>query len=186
MAKVDVATARETKAAVWPRIMAAGAVSVALGTAAVTIGFGTASKPPAGPAGSLRLTPIAQDDIPEAMETIAPQQQATVKEDIGSCKRLAARMTISPIPGKAAEASGSVQIKSGDYLSPQFAVGAYPVNVMVPMPELAPNLTGRLDIIGVAKNLRVELDPPLDLPELKGQRTQGVYWYADQPCAVKG
>ena len=186
MVRVDIDTARKTTQSALPRIAAAGIVSVALGVAAVTIGFGTASKPVSGPEGSVRLTLIAKNDIPDAIETVTPAQRAAVEEEIGACKRLAALMTISAIPGKAAEASGVVQIKSGSYLSPQFAVGAYPVNVMIPMPELAPTLVGRMEIIGVAKNLRVEMDPPLDLPELKGEHAQAVYWYADQPCAVKG
>lgn len=174
----------------------AGVVAGTFGAAAIVIAFGGPSDQRSarvGPVGSLELTQLSIEDLPAALETVAPEQRAAVEQEIRACRRLAAMMSISSRPAIPATAttpevvgSGMVQIKSGDYLSPPFMVGAYPVKILVPMPALAPVLNGQMEVIGIAQNVRVEMTPPLDLSVLKGNVVQNVHWFADQPCAVSG
>lgn len=167
---------RKSVAGLVAATFGAGAVALALGQGQVT-------KEPVPQAGSSYIETVATADLPDALETVAPAQRAAVEEDVKSCKRPAAMMDIGPIPGTTG--SGIVQIKSGSYTSPAFTVGARAISIMVPLPELSPATNGKMEVLGNAQNLRVEMTPPLDLPSLKGVHIAPVYWLEDPLCAAR-
>lgn len=161
----------------------AGLAAATFGAIAVVLALGQspATKTPVPQAGSSYIETVAAVDLPDALQTVAPEQRAAVEEDVKSCKRPAAMMSIGPIPGTTG--SGIVQIKSGSYTSPAFTVGAQAISIMVPLPELSPATNGKMEVLGTAQNLRVEMTPPLDLPNLKGVHIEPVYWLEDPLCA---
>ncbi len=170
------------------RVASAGAVATAFGAASFMVAFG-GEKSPSTPVtdGNYAMIILPQEALPDAIHTVGPDQRAAVEEDIKSCIRLGSEITIGPMRGAAGGTSGIIQIKSGTYVSPPLKVGAYPVMVMIPMPEVIPITRGQIEVMGQAKNLRIEMTPPLDLPDLNGSFVQNVMWDASYSCSpIKG
>lgn len=163
------------------------AISLIGGAAAMVIAtFLAQATNGAGSGGSssdkVTMHPVATQDLAAALETIAPEQRAAVEAKAKSCEQPLAQITIQGIPGATTPASGTIQIKSSNYVSPLFTVSEAPVSVAVPYPAPnAPN-ANHIEIIGHATSVRVSFTPSRDFPLVTGSVFQQVWWESAASC----
>jgi hypothetical protein len=128
------------------------------------------------------MHPVAARDLAAALETITPEHREAVKAKATSCEQPLAQMAVQGIPGASTPPSGTVQIKSGNYVSPRFMVSDKPVYFAIPYP--APNApdADQIEIIGQATSVRVSMTPSRDFPLVAGSAFQRVWWEPASSC----
>lgn len=171
---------KKSRVGIAPSVISLGggalAVVVAVFLAQVTSGSSGSSS------GKVTMQPVAAHDLAAALETIVPEQRAAVEAKAKSCEQPLAHMMIQGIPGAASPPSGTIQIKSGNYVSPLFTVSEAPISFAVPYP--APNApdADRIEIIGHATSVRVSMTPSRDYPLVAGSVLQAVWWEPAASC----
>lgn len=184
MARQDVEKKAKPATAMSLRGVGAAAIGAVFGAAAIGLAFGQAG--PAArvtpPDGTSALFILPQAQLEDALQTVDPEQRPALEKDFKACKLLPTQMRISKIPGSVEPASGLLQIRAGSYLSPIYKVGDFPVSVLVPTPAAGDVGRGQVEYLGTAANVRLELDPPVDVINLVGSKTVNVIWNTVQPC----
>jgi hypothetical protein len=160
-------------------LLTAGAIALVGG--ALTVGalmFAAGPHSDSATAGS-NLAIVAQADIAGASATLNPGVAGQLASEAKSCSVPLARVTIVKAAGAA---GGTIQIKSGDYVSPTFQVTDAPQQVAIPFP--APYATGHgvLSVEGSASGATILLTPGWKLQSLNGSASHNVVWTPRNPC----
>jgi hypothetical protein len=125
------------------------------------------------------VTFVAQRDLGEAATTLTPAAAGALVEDAQRCKIPLASMTIAR--GTAAIGS-TFRIRSGNYVSPYFAVTDAMQRIAVPYPAPYGSGAGTFVVEGNATGAVLGLTPTRVLIELPGAQNIPVVWRAVNPC----
>lgn len=123
------------------------------------------------------LSFVPPGEIAAAAATLVPNVRPAMVEQAKSCTVPIAYVTLASTGGE-----GTVQIRSGSYLSPPLKLTAAPQRVAIPYP--APYQTGRgqISIEGTANGALVSLYPTWRVDALHGAIIHNVVWTPKKPC----
>ena len=166
----------EAPRALRPRMLLATTLGAALTGAALAGALSIGA--PLSSGASAELSPIAAAQLDDAARTLNPAQTGQLVADAKSCKIPLAYVSLWTADGS----PQTVRIRSGNYVSPPFALTGAPQRVAIPFP--APYAAGRgtLSIEGQGRNVAVSLTPAWSVASLVGQATTNVIWTPKNPC----
>jgi hypothetical protein len=122
---------------------------------------------------------LSPEEIPEAMTTLNPAAQQSVRSDARECRNPMGFITVAT-PGN--PAGGTVSFRTSKYQSPPFHVTDKPQRIAIPHPLPG---TGGVDLLsadGDAKGLLVSLTPTARMEPVNGTSTIKVIWRPRPPC----
>jgi len=130
--------------------------------------------------GASDLATVAVNDIAAATQTIAPAVAGGLAAEAKDCRVPLARVMISKAPGSA---GGTVQIRSGNYMSPSFELTDAPQQVAIPFPAPYPTGRGVIGVIGNASGVVISLYPAWTAATVNGTAVHNVVWNPNKPCS---
>jgi len=133
----------------------------------------------ASTSGASQLAIVAQADIDGAAGTLSSGVEGQLTSQAKSCTIPLAHVTIVKTPGTP---DGTVQIRSGNYLSPTFQVTDTPQSVAIPFPAAYSVGHGVISVQGSASGMLVSLYPGWKLQTLNGSASHNVVWTPRNPC----
>lgn len=155
-------------------------MTIALIGGALTAGaLGLVSAGTSTPNATSDLSTVAAADIGGAAATLNPAEAAQLAGEAKSCKVPLAYVTVAKLAGAT---GGTIRIKSGNYLSPPFALTDAPQRIAVPFPAPYPVGRGVISIEGDASGALISLHPTWSLAAVKGAAVRNVVWKTGNPC----
>lgn len=158
---------------------AAGAVLVLGAVGWMTLGGGHSA---VGSSSTPALAAIAQSDLDGAASTLNPNAAAGLISDAKQCKVPLASMTLAK---GTAPVGSTIRIRSGSYVSPNFAVTDTMQRMAIPYPGAYKDGAGVIIIEGSAAGAVVGLTPTKTMSDPSTAMTVNVVWDTDNPCGVK-
>lgn len=125
------------------------------------------------------LSIVAVADIGAAAQTIDPAVSSQLAAGARSCSTPLAHVTIAKVAGAA---GGTIRIRSGNYVSPPFALTDAPQRVAIPFPAPYPLGHGAISIEGTASGALISLRPGWTVASLNGSAVRNVVWKVGNPC----
>jgi len=144
---------------------------------------GRADSAKSGPATISALTEVTEQDIADALTTMAPSNgplarfQATKD---GTCRQPLAWVSLVSLPG---EPPSQIRLISGSYYSPVIAVSATPVRVAIPYPKPYETGRGELTAVDVGGSATIALLPAWRVSAADGKTTREVVWHPVERCS---
>jgi hypothetical protein len=129
--------------------------------------------------GASDLGTVAVADIAAATPTIIPAVAAELAAQAKDCRVPLARVTLSKVPGTA---GGTMQLRSGSYLSPPIQLTDAPQQVAIPFPAPYSTGGGVLGVVGSASGVAISLYPTWTVQTLTGAANHNVVWNPNKPC----
>lgn len=129
-----------------------------------------------GQLGAAEIASVAADDLSSARTTLDPARAAALASDARACKAPLAYVTLSQAPGSP---DSDIRIRSGDYVSPIYHIGAAPIRVAIPFPTPYATGRGQIFVEGRQLGLDVTLYPTM---RPGGGGVINIWWTTDKPC----
>lgn len=101
--------------------------------------------------------------------------------DAKACKAPLAYVSLSQRPGSS---DSSIRIRSGDYVSPVYHIGAAPIRVAFPFPTPYSVGRGQIFVEGQQHGLNVTLYPTWISSGGDGANAINIWWTTDKPCGA--
>ncbi len=142
-----------------------------------------AARRPAPAAIASDLAEVAPADIPAALGTMANSAGVLAQFRGGErrCGQHLAWVALAPRGG----AAGAVRLRSGAYISPEFALAAAPFRVAIPFPGPYAAGRGTLEVLHDGGGT-IALTPAWNLPPAPGDAKRVVTWRTSIHCPAAG
>lgn len=131
------------------------------------------------PVAASQLAMAPQADLLALAPTLNPAQSQGLEGAAQSCK---VPLSTVQIWHDANAVDSTVQIKSGDYISPPIALSNIPKMIALPYPAPYPTGAGTLTVLGNAQGVELSLSPTVSFPDLSGAAPIAVTWNPASPC----
>ncbi len=152
------------------------ALAGGLATGAAVIAFFAGGHPAAS--NRFELTNISIEDLSAAAATLAPNAAPGLVAGAKSCTVPMANLIIYNEAGS----GGTIRIRSGGYLSPEFQLTNTPQRVAVPFPTPYETGAGVLNVEGNSNGAVVLLSPGWHANNVNGATAINVIWTPKKPC----
>lgn len=137
---------------------------------------------PIGQFNSSALAQVDNQDIPDALKTMGglPSFLDRFKQKDAGCPAPLAWVSIERTVG---QATGTVRLRSGNYLSPPFSLTETPVRIAIPYPAPYEAGTGELAIVGTGAPATISLTPTWSVSyDQNNAAVHNVHWLPAKQC----